>query len=339
MKQEAFETRYRDTWDRYEDCLQALRKSRRAGARTTAQTNRETTGETTGQTMGREFPALYRQICHHLALTRARRYSAGLEQRLSRLALDGHQHLYRTRLPFVTAFLRFFARDFPQAFRRHWRFTLAAHLVFYLPAVGMATGVLLKPDLIYSMISPADVASLESMYDPENRRLGRERQADTDLMMFGFYIYNNISIGFQTFAGGLLFGVGSVFYLVFNGIYLGAVAAHLTAAGFVETFYTFVIAHGAFELTAIAIFGAAGLKLGYSAIVPGRKRRWHAIRDAALQALPLVYGGTFMLLVAAFVEAFWSSTSWPPAGVKYAVGAVLWAFVYAYLLLPGRDES
>ena len=46
-----------------------------------------------------------------------------------------------------------------------------------------------------------------------------------------------------------------------------------------------------------------------------------------------------MLLVAAFVEAFWSSTSWPPAGVKYAVGAVLWAFVYAYLLVMGRNES
>ena len=331
MKQEAFETRYRDTWSRYDDCLQALRKNRRASVRTS--------GQATDETIGREFPTLYRQICHHLALARARRYSAGLEQRLSRLALDGHQHLYRTRLPFVAAFLRFFARDFPAAFRRHWRFTLAAHLVFYLPAFAMAAGVALKPDLIYSMIPPADVANLESMYDPENRRLGRERQADTDLMMFGFYIYNNISIGFQTFAGGLLFGVGSVFYMVFNGLYIGAVAAHLTVAGFVETFYTFVIAHGAFELTAIAIFGAAGLKLGYGAIAPGRKARWHAIRDAALESLPLVYGGTFMLLVAAFVEAFWSSASWPPAGVKYAVGAVLWVFVYAYLLLPGRDES
>lgn len=335
MKQEAFETRHGETWERYEDCLRALGKRRRRRPRTRS----ERSADAAGAVVAQEFPALYRQICHHLALTRARRYSAGLEQRLSRLALEGHQHLYRTRFPFVAALLRFFARDFPQAFRRHWRFTLAAHLVFYLPALAMAAGVAFKPDLIYSLIPPADVAGLESMYDPENRRLGRERQADTDLMMFGFYIYNNISIGFQTFAGGLLFGIGSVFYLAFNGLYLGAAATHLTVAGFVETFYTFVIAHGAFELTAIAIFGAAGFKLGYGAIAPGRKRRWQAIRDAALQALPLVYGGTFMLLVAAFVEAFWSSTSWPPAGVKYAVGAVLWVFVYAYLLLLGRHES
>ncbi len=334
MKQEAFETRYGETWQQYEDWLEILKKRRRGRVRSDPASD-----ETAVQTIGRDFPALYRQVCHHLALARARRYSAALEQRLSRLALDGHQHLYRTRIPFVALFLRFFARDFPQAFRRHWRFTLAAHLVFYVPALAMAAGVAFDPNLIYSLVDPTDVQSLETMYDPDNRRLGRERQADTDLMMFGFYIYNNISIGFQTFAGGILFGIGSVFYLVFNGMFLGAVAAHLTVAGFTETFYTFVIAHGAFELTAIAVFGAAGLKLGYSAIAPGRKARWHAIRDAAVEMLPLVYGGTVMLLCAAFIEAFWSSTSWPPAGLKYTVGALLWAFVYAYLLLPGRRES
>jgi hypothetical protein len=43
-----------------------------------------------------------------------------------------------------------------------------------------------------------------------------------------------------------------------------------------------------------------------------------------------------MLLVAAFIEAFWSSTQSIPAGVKYGVSGVLWTVVLAWLLLGGR---
>ena len=325
MKQEAFEKQNRAAWEQIETWIAALNA-------------RRVDKLDDGESIGRDFPGLYRKVCHHLALARARRYSAGLQQRLNQLALDGHQHMYRARLPFFSATARFFANDFPAAFRRHWRYVLASHVVFYLPALGMALAVVMQPALIYSLLDPSTVAGMEIMYDPENDRLGRERQSDTDLMMFGYYVYNNISIGFQIFAGGLLFGLGSLFYLVFNGLYFGAVATHLTAAGYSSTFWTFVVAHGAPELTAIVVFGAAGLMLSLKAIAPGRKRRWHALRDAAREALPLVYGGTAMLLLAAFVEAFWSSTSWPPAWVKYSVGTVFWILTYAYLLLLGRNE-
>ena len=42
---------------------------------------------------------------------------------------------------------------------------------------------------------------------------------------------------------------------------------------------------------------------------------------------------------AAFIEAFWSSTTWPPAWLKYLVGLSLWLLVYAYLLLMGRNAA
>lgn len=328
MKQEAFEARYAPAWQQFEEWIAFLGRGRRRGE------DQELRRE-----IGREFPALYRQVCHHLALARARRYSVGLQQRLNELALNGHQYLYRARMPFLTAIVQFFANDFPARFRSEWRFLVAAHVIFYAPALLMALAITTRPELIYSLVEPSQVAGMEAMYDPANRRLGRERQSDTDLMMFGFYIYNNISIGFQTFASGLLFGAGTLFYLVFNGLYFGAIATHLTAAGFIETFWGFVSGHSAFELTAITIFGAAGLTLGYRAVAPGQKGRWHAIRDGARDVLPLVYGGTAMLILAAFVEAFWSSTTWSPAWVKYTVGISLWILVYAYFFLMGRDEA
>jgi len=328
MKQDSFEGRYSESWAQFEGWIAILSAGRRARP-----------GRDTEDAIGREFPARYRQVCHHLSLARARRYSIGLQHRLNKLALDGHQHLYRARTPVFGAMLYFVAFSFPRAFRREWRFVLVSALLFCVPIAGMSIAVSMEPDLIYSLINPGQVEDMEAMYDPANEVLGRERESEEDVVMFGHYIMNNIGIGFRTFAGGLLFGIGSMFFLCFNGLYFGAIATHLTREGFSETFWPFVSGHSAFELTAIVIFGAAGLMIGFAGLAPGRKTRWRAIRDQALDAMPLVYGGTGMLVAAAFVEAFWSSTTWSPIGLKITIGVVLWILTGAYFGLMGRNES
>ena len=154
--------------------------------------------------------------------------------------------------------------------------------------------------------------------------------------MFGYYIMNNIGIAFQTFASGLLFGLGSLFFLLFNGLLIGAVSGHLSQIGYGEPFWSFVIGHGAFELTAITLAGAAGLQLGWALIAPGRHARSEALRLAAAQAVKLVAGVVIMLLIAAFVEAYWSSMTLASSSLKYWVGAALWLLVAIYFLAVGR---
>jgi hypothetical protein len=43
-----------------------------------------------------------------------------------------------------------------------------------------------------------------------------------------------------------------------------------------------------------------------------------------------------MLIVAAGIEAFWSSARWLAPAVKYSVAAMCWAAVLAYFTLQGR---
>ena len=127
-----------------------------------------------------------------------------------------------------------------------------------------------------------------------------------------------------------------LFFLFFNGLMIGAVAGHLTDVGFGETFWPFVVGHGAFELTAIALSGAAGLKLGWALLAPGALRRGEALRVAAKTSVRLIGGVMLFLLIAAFIEAYWSSMTWPQPTTKYLVGAALWTLVIAYLTLAGR---
>ena len=329
MKQDVFEAKYEPVWSRFETWIETL------SSRGRARRGREPLHDEIAE----RFPGQYRQICHHLSLARARCYSLGLQQRLNQLALDGHRHLYRSRTPYLSAITGFLLHDFPGAFRAHGRFMAVSCLLLFGTMIGIGIAMQFKPELVYSLLAPGDVAEMESMYDPSNRVLGRERDSESDMVMFGYYIYNNVTIGFQTFAGGLAFGLGSMFYLVLNGLVIGAVASHLTAVGYVDTFWSFVAGHSSFELIAIMIFGGAGLAVGYGAVAPGRKTRWESVRDRAQAAMPLVYGGALMLIAAAFVEAYWSSTTWPPVTVKYSIGIVLWVLHIIYFGMMGRRES
>jgi uncharacterized membrane protein SpoIIM required for sporulation len=204
----------------------------------------------------------------------------------------------------------------------------------------MGIGCYRDPGLIYSVMDPGQAGEIESLYDPANRKPGRgaERQADSDFQMFGFYIANNVGIGFRAFASGLVLGLGSALILLFNGVFIGAVAGHLTRLELGSTFWSFVAGHGPYELTAIVVSGAAGLLLGKALIAPGRSTRLAALRANARDAVTLAGGAALMLVLAAVVEAFWSGSG-APAGVKYGVGLLGWILVILYLGLAGRSGS
>ena len=67
-----------------------------------------------------------------------------------------------------------------------------------------------------------------------------------------------------------------------------------------------MIAHSAFELTAMLLAGVAGMRLGLALVAPGARTRLAALRDAAQRSLPILAGAGLMLVVAAGIEAFWS---------------------------------
>jgi len=285
-----------------------------------------------------EMPERYRRICQSLALAADRQYSPELVDRLNRIALRGHHALYRNRRRQSQRVLEFLLAGFPALVRAEWRLVLAAGLLFFGPLLALIAVLQAFPEFVHYLLAPEQIASFHQMYDPASKRLGM-RGADSNLMMFGFYIWNNIRIGFQTFAGGLLFGVGSIWFLGANGVIIGAVAGYLTQVGYTQTFWSFVAGHSSLELLAIVFSGAAGLRLGMAVISPGNMSRRAALVAAARPAVRLMYGAAMMFLAAAFVEAFWSPLTEIPFRVKIGVGATGWLVLLAYFLLAGRARA
>jgi len=284
-----------------------------------------------------EMPLRYRRICQHLALAADRQYSPALVDRLNGLALRGHHALYRNRRRQSQRLLEFALAGFPRLVREEWRLVAVAALLFFGPLLGLIAVLQVFPEFVHYLLAPEQIAAFHRMYDPANPHLGAQREADSNLMMFGVYIWNNVSIGFQTFAGGLAAGVGSIWFLGSNGVIIGAVAGYLTQVGFTQTFWSFVAGHSSLELTAIVLAGTAGLKLGIAVIAPGSLSRRAALVEAARPAVRIMYGAALMFVAAAFVEAFWSPLTVIPFAVKIGAGIAGWAVVLVYLVLGGRS--
>ena len=327
MRQEQFVARYQREWQAFEHWLETRGDAGKTGAE-----------RNTGEIGDEDVPARYRRLCQQLALARKRGYSPVVTARLQALMQRGHNLLYRTPAPRWQRAAEFLLADFPRLVRSEAACMWAAAALFVVPLVTMFMLLQWYPELIHGLMSPQEVAELERMYDPSDERHELGRESGTDWYMFGVYIMNNISIGLRTFASGLLAGVGTILVLIANGIGIGAAFGHLQQIGSGDPLWRFVAGHAPFELTAIVLAGGAGLRLGFNLIAPGRRSRLDALVVGGIKGAKLCLGIAFMLLVAAFIEAFWSSTQSVPASIKYTVSGVLWTLVFLWLWRGGRNR-
>jgi uncharacterized membrane protein SpoIIM required for sporulation len=283
--------------------------------------------------------ALYRGCCEHLALAQARAYPIRLTQRLQSLTYRAHRLIYRRQDYGLARLRRLLLVEIPQSVRAQRDYLLAAALLFLLPALLVGGATYRDPQFALHLMDAQQLAQFRDMYGDGPTALGMPRSAQADWSMFGYYTMNNIDVGFQCFASGLFAGLGSAFFVAYNGAFSGAIGGYLTGNGEAMNFYSFIVTHSAFELTAIALAGAAGLRVGFALIAPGRQTRLGSVKQAAAEAVVLMYAVFAFLLVAAAIEAFWSSARWVAPAVKFSAGAAAWAVVVAYLGWQGRPSS
>ena len=330
MKQETFHAAHRAEWDRYARWLE--RDAKKEAQRVFLPDDRPFEAQ--------DFPAAYRRLCQQLAIAERRGYSEQLLADLRSLVQRGHVLLYQPPKPRLRRALDFFAADFPRLVRAQgWALAIAA-LLLMVPAVGFTLLLHARPELVYTLCSQRTLDMFREMYSaaPKEHAAGAFHD-DSRLVMFAYYIYNNVSIGFRTIASGLFACIGAVFVLISNGVLFGAIAGYLDNIGEGPQFWRFVVGHSGLELTAIVIAGAGGLRLGMAILAPGRRARVRALVESGKEAALLALGIFAMLIAAAFVEAFWSAQPDISDAVKYAVGALVWIGVGLWLWRGGRGAA
>jgi uncharacterized membrane protein SpoIIM required for sporulation len=297
------------------------------------------------------YAPLYRSICADLAAAQAARYSAPLVDYLRGLTAAGHTVIYGPHARIrergarddegVTpgtaraAMRRAWLVAFPRAVRRRKRAMLLAAALFFVPFAIGAVLTLREPSFAFRIVPEGMLRPLAEAYA---KGFDAGRGGGEDTMMAGFYVYNNVGIALRCFALGIFFGLGSAFYLVQNGLSIGAILGYVVSQGAGANIGTFIIGHGSLELGAIVLAGVAGLSLGWSVVAPGDLPRLVSLQRRAREILVIVAGAAVMLFMAAAIEGFWSASP-VPRGVKLAIGAALHVLVLAYILFAGRDDE
>lgn len=322
MKQFEFEQQNESFWHDFEQEIINLEK------------NRPTVS-------ARHFTQHYRRLCRQVATAKSRQYSPSLLEDLNRLSARAHQLLYRHQTPYLPRFIQWLKSDLPRQVRAEKTVVIWSHILFYVPYILFFVLCAIYPHWA-NELPGVHLLEVQAMYQDMANDIAQQqsRPLSADVMMFGFYIFNNIGIAFKAVGSGLLFGIGTIYILLYNGYMMGAVEGAMLHADpdVAVAFFAFIGAHGAFELTGIVLSGAAGLRVGLALLAPQGFSRKDALKIQGKKAANLIAAAFLLLFIAAILEAFWSSITLFSPYFKMAVAVCLWVAVYAYLLFGGRQK-
>jgi uncharacterized membrane protein SpoIIM required for sporulation len=279
------------------------------------------------------FSALYRAACADLALADAYQLPHSTIHYLHQLVGRAHNQLYRSRTFAIATWGRQLLVDVPQRLFADGALRLA-FCIFW--GVFILSGVLAynRPDFAQAVVGQEMMTQLGENF---SRPIGAKNPAMRGIMV-GFYIWNNAGIGLQCFAMGLLFGVGGLLITIRNAAFLGGVFGHMATVSQSENFFHFVTAHGPYELTAVVLASAAGMRLGFSLVDTGGWSRMASLRRAAVQAMPTMSAAVIMFFMAAMIEAFLSPSS-APYWTKAFVAVFSAGTLMVYFVLLGAPKD
>ncbi len=281
----------------------------------------------------RELGKLYRRAASDLAIARSETRDPRLINYLNSLVVRAHGHIYRAESGGGNKIANFFWRDFPQTFRRTWKFTAFAFI--FTTVFGVIGFVATKRDAEFSEFAGV---SPQMRYVIKQRVHWWEDLNDANQIGSSQILTNNIGVTFIAFALGGLLGLGTLYVLASNGLSIGAVLSLTYSEGFGNALVTFMVGHGVIELSCIFIAGGAGLMLGYGMLVPGNLSRADSLKKYGLEAVRLIIGCVPLLFIAGFIEGFISPAN-IPAEAKFGVAILTGILLYSYLFFAGRTAK
>lgn len=304
MDVDAFIAQYRPRWQQLEDaCGKGPRGlARRSGAEIA------------------EVVALYQEVSAHLAEARTRYRDPELVAYLTRVVAGAHGAIYGARSTSLRALLGVFGARYREAIRGTWPHIAVAAVALFgsLALVALLTGT--------SAEAQADL--VPGFAENFAERAGGDPR-DPSPGMSTFFLVNNFRVAVTAFALGItLLGTGAI--LLFNGANVGALAGTAHAVGEGWAFWSLILPHGLIELAAICIGAGAGLRIGWSLVEPGDRRRIRALQEEARAALLVIVGVLPAFAIAALLEGLLTDVTGLPA-LEVAVGVVVAAVYFAWL--------
>jgi uncharacterized membrane protein SpoIIM required for sporulation len=250
---------------------------------------------------------------------------------LNGLAAGLHQSIYKNKGEKSNRFLTFWKYELPLLFKTYQKQLLYAFLFFMVFCLIGALSAKYDENFVRLIMGDqyVDMTNANIMKgDP----FGVYKHGSETLMFFGIAI-NNIYVSLVTFVSGIIFTVGTVYYLFRNGIMLGSFQYYFFSKGLGVKSILVIWIHGTLEISSIIIAGAAGIILGNSLLFPKTYSRLVSLKRGAKDGMKVAIGIIPILIVAAFFEGFVTRHTEMPAWLSITILVSSLLFIIWYVII------
>jgi len=271
-----------------------------------------------------ELALLYRQVAADLSVLRQDSTSRTYAEHVNQLLARAHHIIYSGRKTNFLTLLHFLRDEYPVIFQQQIGYVAASALVFVFFGLLGAALTSARPEFMRNFLGPQMIATME------RHTMWTESVVSVAPMASSAIMTNNLTVSFVTFAGGIVFGLGTFLFLFQNGLVLGVVGMACHHYEMSQALWSFVAPHGSLELPAIIIAGGAGFRLGHAMLFPGALRWRESVARGGIEATRLVSGIIPLLVIAGLLEGFFSPSQ-APVWFKFTVGGLLFAMLNLWL--------
>lgn len=259
---------------------------------------------------------VYPELARDLAIARKIAPQGQVTRHLERQYFRLHRMLYQPAFSWREDLAVLIQSELPTIIHEmRWRI-VAVSLLFVASTLSGWWLITANPDLAGLFVS-------ESMQnDVRDGRLWTEGLFSvTPPSVISVSIFtNNITVALTAASIGVLYGLGTLYIVGFNGMMLGGVFAYVAQHNLADRLLTFITAHGPVEICAICLSGAAGLYLGESLARPGRLTRTQAFRESAHKVWRVLLVCVVFLVGAGLIEGYVSPNPDVPMVLRLLIG-------------------
>ncbi|MQA84014.1 MAG: stage II sporulation protein M [Streptosporangiales bacterium] len=276
-----------------------------------------------------ELVELYQRAATHLSMVRSSVPDPALVGRLSSLVARARSAVTGARTPAWRDAARFLAVTFPAiVYRVRW-WWLGATVASCALAAAFGIWVALSPEVQATIGAPAEIRQLVE-HDFE------DYYSANPAASFAFQVWtNNVWVAAISLAFGILLGIPTGYVLFLNAVNVGVAGGLMFAYGKGAIFFGLILPHGLLELTAVFLAAGTGLRLGWTVIDPGPRRRGRAVAEEGRAAVAVAIGLVLVLAISGAIEAAVTPSGLPTA-VRVGVGVLATVIFLGYVLVLGR---
>ncbi len=280
---------------------------------------------------------LFVQVTDDLSYSRTFYPNRSVRVYLNNLAQQIFQSIYKNKKEKGNRFAIFWKEELPFIMYQTRKELVVSFLVF---ALAMGVGVLSSaydPEFYRLILGDSYVEMTKENIRSGDPMAVYKKMNEVD-MFLGITI-NNLFVAFYTFILGVIMSIGTLSFLLYNGIMVGSFQYFFVEQGlFRESFLT-IWMHGTLEISAIIIAGAAGIVMGNGLVFPGTYSRLQSFQVSARRAIKIMLGITPIFVFAAFIEGFLTRYTDLPDPVRLAVILLSLFFILGYFVWYPRHKA